>query len=94
MASIQKTTFTIQTYLNTGVGAQVEVELGGVADADVHRRPRRDVARLAAPVLAVPAEEAGVVALLHHYERDARLVAHLQHRARRPDGAKLAREYL
>ena len=33
--------------LDAGVAAQVEVELGGVSDADVDRRARRDVAALA-----------------------------------------------
>ena len=76
------------------MGAEVEVELGGVADADVHGRTRRNVARLPAPVLPVPAEQPGVVTLLHHYERDSRLVANFKHRASRPDGAKLARKHL
>ena len=33
--------------LDAGVGAEVEVELGRVSDTHVHRRPRRDVVRLA-----------------------------------------------
>ena len=33
--------------LDAGVAAQVEVELGGMSDADVDRRARRDVAALA-----------------------------------------------
>ena len=60
------------------VGAQVEVELRGVSDAHVHRGPGGDVAALAALLLLVRAEEAGVVALLHHDERDAGLVVCLE----------------
>ena len=64
--------------LNTGVRAQVKVELGGVCDADVDGGAGRDVARLARLLLLVGAEQAGVVALLHHDERDAGLVVCLE----------------
>ena len=73
------------------MAAQVEVELRGVRDAHVHRGPGGDVAALADLVLLVSAEEAGVVALLHHDEGDARLVAHLQLHARLSHGSQLVR---
>ena len=60
------------------MGAEIEVELRGVSDADVHGGPGGDVPALAALLLLVRAEEAGVVALLHHDERDAGLVVGLQ----------------
>ena len=58
--------------------AQVEVELRGVGDADVHGGAGRDVAALAALLLLVRAEEARVVALLHHDEGDPWFVVWLQ----------------
>ena len=58
--------------------AQVEVELRGVGDADVHGGAGGDVAALAALLLLVRAEEARVVALLHHDEGDPRLVVSLE----------------
>ena len=58
--------------------AQVEVELRGVGDADVHGGAGRDVAALAALLLLVRAEEARVVPLLHHDEGDPRLVVSLE----------------
>ena len=58
--------------------AQVEVELRGVGDADVHGGAGGDVAALAALLLLVRAEEARVVPLLHHDEGDPRLVVSLE----------------
>ena len=60
------------------MGSEIEVELRGVSDAHVHRGPGGDVPALAALLLLVRAEEAGVVALLHHDERDAGLVVCLE----------------
>ena len=60
------------------MAAQVEVELGGMRDAEVHGGAGGDVARLAGLLLLVGAEQARVVTLLHHYERDARLVFRFQ----------------
>ena len=68
--------------LDAGVAAQVEVELGGMSDAGVDGGAGRYVAAAAALLLAVGAEEARVVALLHGDEGDARLVAGLQLHAR------------
>ena len=64
--------------LDSLVRAQVEVELGGVGDADVHRGSGGDVPALAALLLLVGAEQPGVVTLLHHDERDAGLVVCLE----------------
>ena len=64
--------------LDALVRAQVEVELGGVRDAHVHGGAGRDVAALAALLLLVRAEEARVVALLHHDEGDPWFVVWLQ----------------
>ena len=58
--------------------AQVEVELRGVGDADVHGGAGGDVAALAALLLLVRAEEARVVPLLHHDEGDPWFVVWLQ----------------
>ena len=60
------------------VGAEVEVELCRVGDADVHGSAGGDVPALAALLLLVGAEQPGVVALLHHNERDAGLVVSLE----------------
>ena len=60
------------------VGAEVEVELCRVGDADVHGGTGGDVAALAALLLLVRAEEARVVALLHHDEGDPWFVVWLQ----------------
>ena len=45
--------------LDALVAAQVEVELGGVGDPDVHRGPRRDVPGLTRLLLLVRAEQSG-----------------------------------
>ena len=58
--------------------AQVEVELRGVGDADVHGGAGGDVAALAALLLLVRAEEARVVPLLHHDEGDPWFVVSLE----------------
>ena len=42
--------------LDALVGAQIEVKLGGMCDANVDRGPSRDVSRLAALLLLVSAE--------------------------------------
>ena len=60
------------------MGAEIEVELRGVSDADVHGGPGGDVPTLAALLLLVSAEEPRVVTLLHHDKRDAGLVVWLQ----------------
>lgn len=65
-------------YLYALVTAEVEVELGGVRDAEVDGGAGGDVARLARLLLLVGAEQPRVVPLLHHYERNARLVLRLQ----------------
>ena len=71
------------------VAAQVEVELGGVGDPDVHRRACRNVSALPTLLLLVRAEEPGVVTLLHHDEGDAGLVVRLQLDASLADGSQL-----
>lgn len=58
--------------------AEIKVEFSGVRDAEVDGGAGRDVARLAGLLLLVGAEQARVVPLLHHDERDARLVLRLQ----------------
>lgn len=58
--------------------AEVEVKLGGVRDAQVNCGPGGDVPRLAGLLLLVRAEQPRVVPLLHHDERDARLVLRFQ----------------
>lgn len=65
-------------YLYTLVAAQIEVELGGMRDAEVDGGAGGDVARLARLLLLVGAEQPRVVPLLYHDERDARLVLRLQ----------------
>ena len=76
--------------LNTGVTAQVEVELGRVGDPHVHGGARGDVEGLPDLVLLVHGEETGVVAFLHGDEGDSGLVAALQHHAGLSDGPQLA----
>lgn len=68
----------VHPHLYALVAAQVEVELGGVRDAEVDGGAGGDVPGLAGLLLLVGAEKARVVALLHHYECDARLVLRLQ----------------
>ena len=75
--------------LDARVTAQVEVKLGGMSDARVHRGARRYVAAAAALLFAVGTEETRVVSLLHGDERDARLIAGLQFHARLSDGHQL-----
>ncbi len=61
--------------LNTGVTAQVKVELGRVSDARVDRGAWRDVAAATALLFTVRAEQTRVVTLLYGHECDAWLVA-------------------
>ena len=49
-----------------------------MCDADVDSGAGGDIARLAGLLLLVRAEQAGVVSLLDHDKRDARLVVGLQ----------------
>lgn len=63
------------------MGAEVEVEFGGVSDSDVDGCSRRDVEGLSDLVLLVHGEETRVVTLLDSDESDSRLVAALQHHA-------------
>ena len=58
--------------------AKIEVELGGMRDAEVDCGAGGDVPRLARLFLLVGAEQTRVVALLNYDERDARLVLRLQ----------------
>ena len=60
------------------MGAEIEVELCGVSDPDVHGGPGGDVPALAALLLLVGAEQPGVMTLLHNDERDAGLVVSLE----------------
>ena len=60
------------------MGAEIEVELCRVSYPDVHGGSGGDVPALAALLLLVGAEQPGVVTLLHHDERDARLVVSLK----------------
>ena len=76
------------------MAAEIEIELSGVADADINRCTGRYVAALPAPVFAVTTKEPGMVALLHDDEGDAGLVTHFQHRARLADRPQLSREHL
>ena len=66
--------------------AQVEVKLGGVGNAHVDGGAGWDVAAAAGLVLAVGAEEAGVVALLDDDEGDAWAVVAFQFGACLADG--------
>ena len=68
--------------LDTLVGAQIEVILGGMGDVGVHGRPCGNIPRSSALVTMVGAEEAGVVTLLDHDEGDSRLVVSFQLRNR------------
>lgn len=58
--------------------AEVKVELCGVRDAEIDCGSGGDVAGLARLFLLVGAEQARVVTLLDHNERDTRLVFRLQ----------------
>ena len=60
------------------VRAEIEVELCRMGDPNIHCGTGGDVPALAALLLLVRAEEAGVGALLHHDERDAGLVVCLE----------------
>ena len=80
--------------LYAGVAAEVEVVLGGVCDDGVDGGACRDVAALADLLLLVGTEQPRVVSLLHHHERDARLVAHLQLHTRLPDRLQLVDQHL
>ena len=73
--------------LNALMRAQVKVKLCGVSDSNVHSGACRYVAGTARLFLEVGTEEAGVVALLHHNEGDARLVVRLQLDAGFSDGS-------
>lgn len=68
----------IGTYLDALVTAQVEIEFGGMRDAEVDRGPGRDVPGLAGLLLLVGAEQPRVMSLLYHDESDARLVLRFQ----------------
>ena len=59
--------------LETGMGAQVKVELGRVADTGVNDRTRRDIPR-AIRILLLGGDEAGVVALLDEDHGDGRCI--------------------
>lgn len=76
------------------MAAKVEIELGGVCDADIDGGAGRNVAALAALLLLVGAEETCVVPLLHHDERDARLVVGLEFDAGLADGRQLVLQQL
>ena len=69
--------FHIETSV-TLVGAEIEVELCRVGDADVHRGARWNVAALAALLLLVGTEEPRVVTLLDHDESNTWLVVGLE----------------
>ena len=60
------------------MGAEIEVELCRVGDADVHRGARWNVAALAALLLLVGTEEPRVVTLLDHDESNTWLVVGLE----------------
>ena len=75
--------------LDTLVGAEVEVEFGGVSDADVDRGTRGYVAGLARLLLFVRAEKSRVMALLDDDERDAGFVVQLEFDAGLADGREL-----
>ena len=74
--------------------AQVEVKFCGVGDAHVDGGACGDVATAACLVLAVGAEETGVVSLLHHDEGDAWAVVALQLGAGLADGPQLVTQHL
>jgi len=73
--------------LDALVRAQVKVKLCRVGYANVHSGASRYVARTAGLFFKVGAEEASVVALLHHNEGDARLVVRFQFDAGFADGS-------
>lgn len=68
----------VRAYLYSLMAAEIKVELSGVRDAEVDGGAGGDVAGLARLLLLVGAEQARVVPLLHHDERDARLILRLQ----------------
>jgi hypothetical protein len=68
----------LSIYLDSLVAAEVEIELGGMRDAEVDGGASGDVPRLARLLLLVRTEQSRVVPLLHHYERDARLIFSFQ----------------
>lgn len=74
--------------------AEIEIEFGGMGDANVHGRTGRNVARLAALFLLVCAEQSRVVTLLHHNERDARFVVGFQLDARLSNGRQLVLQHM
>lgn len=82
------------THLDALVAAQVKIELGGMGDTNIDRRTGRYVTTLPALFLLVGAEQPGVVTLLHHYERDARLIVRLQFDAGLADGRQFVLEQL
>ena len=83
-----------KTHLNSLVTAEIEIELGRMGDAHVHSGTGRNVARFAALFLLVCAEQSRVVTLLHHNERDARLVVGFQLDARLADGRQLVLQHM
>ena len=76
------------------MAAQIEVELSWVANSNIHSRSSWDVVASTAAVLVIATEQASVVALLYHNERNARLVTNLKHGASFTDGTQLARKDL
>ena len=67
----------------TLVRAEIEVELSGVSDTNIHRGPGWNVPALTALLLLVRAEQSGVVTLLDHDECDPGLVVSLQLKLKR-----------
>ena len=56
------------------MAAKVEIKFCGVSDADIHGGAGGDVARSPGLLFEVGAKQSSVVAFLHNYESDTRLV--------------------
>jgi len=74
--------------------AQIEVKFGRVANSNVDSCASWYVVASTAAIFVVAAKQAGVMTLLYHDKRDARLVANLEHSASFTDSSQLMRQDL
>lgn len=75
-------------YLDTGMAAKVKIKFSRMTNSHVNGGSGRNISTFPTPVFLVPAEESGVMTLLHDNESDTRLVANFKHGTSFPNCSK------